>query len=870
MKRLLSIITVLSVLSAFIVIPNQAFADDPFENIRIGAEDSNNGNGIALETIDTLADISDANKRGSESKSGDSSDGASDKKTFKEILGAGKSDSSDSSKNDSGSKKTEGGTSGGTVRNRIDSTSEKSKKMVQFTNKYMKREDDVDITDDIFDDNIIHPEDAESFREFNLNEEKRTKPESFSGSYKESRGSDGSVTYLYDSGTILTKKPDGTCEGFDYTGRRLTGDKDGAIITHCSDDSQFKVYSDGRREFYDKSDDTRTEFYDNGTYTTFYKDGSRTECNEDGSGTHINPTGLRYDFAEDGSDNNVYYFEGGESVKVTDDKDNLIIGERSIKGPNGEKFTFSNTIDFNKELKDGETFEGKCTITCVGNGNDFHSDMYVKQSDNEDILTVDRKSVDGSTAKVDSRSEKDESGNSDGYFNVSCVSADGSTIDFNMNSTEKSSGEENTELTFTVRDADGSAADINFDSNTDINGNTTTQGTGGSKDADGSYTNFSISGTEDKDGNSTDDCKLEIHDADGSDLKMDYSEKKNADGTGSVDVKASSYNAETGAKGDFEASGDGDDSTLSFKETDADGKEISLEMNSSDKADTDKIVMKEKDTDGTEKSMDLDVDLDNKTATAVRDDGSYFKISEDGSKVMEDKLSGSYIKTNENDDITACHLVLPNTKSSFDFKDGTGVLVDETSGEKVMWTRDENGKLLIASPSTRYSVDKDGNLYHNGKPVRFNGDWVNVDTGINPDATEEQTDAPTEEVTEESTEPTTEPPTEEPTDPPTEPETTVQKYSLDRYLGTWRYSSKKQSYTCNWTFEEKGEMLYLIISGYSSDNDKMALPCTYELSENSMKISCAVFDATVTPVSQNVMNVETQGVDGDTAVLKRQ
>ena len=71
MKRLLSIITVLSVLSAFIVIPNQAFADDPFENIRIGAEDSNNGNGIALETIDTLADISDANKRGSESKSGD-------------------------------------------------------------------------------------------------------------------------------------------------------------------------------------------------------------------------------------------------------------------------------------------------------------------------------------------------------------------------------------------------------------------------------------------------------------------------------------------------------------------------------------------------------------------------------------------------------------------------------------------------------------------------------------------------------------------------------------------------------------------------------------------------------------------------------
>ena len=173
MKRLLSIITVLSVLSAFIVIPNQAFADDPFENIRIGAEDSNNGNGIALETIDTLADISDANKRGSESKSGDSSDGASDKKTFKEILGAGKSDSSDSSKNDSGSKKTEGGTSGGTVRNRIDSTSEKSKKMVQFTNKYMKREDDVDITDDIFDDNIIHPEDAESFREFNLNEEKR-------------------------------------------------------------------------------------------------------------------------------------------------------------------------------------------------------------------------------------------------------------------------------------------------------------------------------------------------------------------------------------------------------------------------------------------------------------------------------------------------------------------------------------------------------------------------------------------------------------------------------------------------------------------------------------------------------------------------
>lgn len=92
---------------------------------------------------------------------------------------------------------------------------------------------------------------------------------------------------------------------------------------------------------------------------------------------------------------------------------------------------------------------------------------------------------------------------------------------------------------------------------------------------------------------------------------------------------------------------------------------------------------------------------------------------------------------------------LPQTQSetgngSFNFYDGTGVLVDEENGTKLMWTHDEDGELiLISTDDNDYTTDGEGNLLKNGEPVLFNGIPVNVYTGIgDPEPTEatEQTE----------------------------------------------------------------------------------------------------------------------------------
>ncbi len=91
---------------------------------------------------------------------------------------------------------------------------------------------------------------------------------------------------------------------------------------------------------------------------------------------------------------------------------------------------------------------------------------------------------------------------------------------------------------------------------------------------------------------------------------------------------------------------------------------------------------------------------------------------------------------------------LPKTHSesedggTFDFYNGTGVLIDPATGTKVMWTHDENGELiLISSDDSEYTTDEDGNLFKDGEPVFFNGLSVNVRTGTgDPEPTEEAAD----------------------------------------------------------------------------------------------------------------------------------
>ena len=143
--------------------------------------------------------------------------------------------------------------------------------------------------------------------------------------------------------------------------------------------------------------------------------------------------------------------------------------------------------------------------------------------------------------------------------------------------------------------------------------------------------------------------------------------------------------------------------------------------------------------------INIEYDEDGNPISAdIKTDSTTMIKNKDGSISFNDEKNGSYLTTDENGEIIS--LSVTKDGSSYTFKDGTGVLTT-SDGNKVMWTHDENGNLVIVSPNEgKYEIDPDGNLYYNGEPLRVNGTWVNVDTGYNIDelTTEESTtEAPT-------------------------------------------------------------------------------------------------------------------------------
>lgn len=138
-------------------------------------------------------------------------------------------------------------------------------------------------------------------------------------------------------------------------------------------------------------------------------------------------------------------------------------------------------------------------------------------------------------------------------------------------------------------------------------------------------------------------------------------------------------------------------------------------------------------------------------------DGSYIKSYENGAEINDAK-SGAYFRSDKDGSITSAHIPL-ESGASYDFSNGTGVLVDENNDTKVMWTHDDDGELVIVSPGGEYTVDNNGNLYKDGEPVKFKGAFVNVDKGLAPDKETTNPEEPTEEEkdAEEATEETTEP-----------------------------------------------------------------------------------------------------------------
>ncbi len=109
---------------------------------------------------------------------------------------------------------------------------------------------------------------------------------------------------------------------------------------------------------------------------------------------------------------------------------------------------------------------------------------------------------------------------------------------------------------------------------------------------------------------------------------------------------------------------------------------------------------------------------------------------------------------------------IDSKNGSFDFYDGTGALFDSSTGTRILWTHDENGELYFIHPDdAEYTVDDDGNLLKDGKPMVFDGKPINVYTGTGDGAV-----------------------------PETETTTTAPDSSIEKFLGKWKYTGSYVTY----------------------------------------------------------------------------
>ena len=181
----------------------------------------------------------------------------------------------------------------------------------------------------------------------------------FEGKYKDFSGKDGSVTRVYDNGSIVTTYPDGSREGMDYNGNRYTEDKDGKQVVYDIDGNQHIKNADGSEEAISKG----------GTHTYF---------NEDGSYRAVAPTGTIFEYDKN-DEITAVSIEGGESMSLYDDQGNLITGEHVITSPDGKKFTFTNRDD-------EDSGEMEIKMWSEGNGEEFgFNEKRTLENDSENI-----------------------------------------------------------------------------------------------------------------------------------------------------------------------------------------------------------------------------------------------------------------------------------------------------------------------------------------------------------------------------------------------------------------------------------------------------------------------------------------------------
>ncbi|MBR1842007.1 MAG: hypothetical protein IJ788_01905 [Oscillospiraceae bacterium] len=206
-----------------------------------------------------------------------------------------------------------------------------------------------------------------------------TPDDAFDGNYTEFEGEDGSVTRVFDNGSVSTKNTDGSVTAVDYKGNQYSEDKDGNSTVRTTDGYVATEYKDGRQSLTEPNGKTTTVNTD-GSFSESYGVGLTLDYNADGGLTGIGITGSdeRIETDENGC------YKSGEITGPNGAK--LTITDDGLQFVNSEGTSYNHTDLGNKQTttidrKDGSHAEAETSVTWNGDEKTENTDYTITDSD---------------------------------------------------------------------------------------------------------------------------------------------------------------------------------------------------------------------------------------------------------------------------------------------------------------------------------------------------------------------------------------------------------------------------------------------------------------------------------------------------------
>lgn len=213
------------------------------------------------------------------------------------------------------------------------------------------------------------------------------------GDYAKFGNKDGSSTYVFDNGSVLTVKPDGTKEGYDYLGNKHSLDSDGNYTVAGRDGYTATEMADGTRKLKDPTGVT-TVMRTDGSFSEEMSLGIVFDYDAEGRPTGVGFTG---DSQRIGADGDGYYKDG--EISTPDGRLLQINGDKvTILDRNGTKVNIDdsgNKESITVDWKDGSHCES-CTTSAWDNGQKTENrEIYFKDPDgnvweSDSSITYDR------------------------------------------------------------------------------------------------------------------------------------------------------------------------------------------------------------------------------------------------------------------------------------------------------------------------------------------------------------------------------------------------------------------------------------------------------------------------------------------------